>query len=252
MMTIVIIDDDISDIEYCKKSLSKNFDCFDTPQCFTDPLEGLEYLNEHNPDLLIVDVEMPNLTGLDLLKRLKSPNTEVVFSTAHDKFAIEAYRNFALGFLLKPYGQAEFIAIITKALQRLTSGKTRNTTSKLLLDMLALENKKIAIPTLGCTYFSNISDIIRLESVEGYAKIYLQDGNIHLSSYGIKFFENSLTMPLFFRAHKSHLVNLNKIKKFFPDGTLILDTGERIPVARRRRTSLMELFDSQDLGTKVA
>ncbi|WP_425235826.1 LytR/AlgR family response regulator transcription factor [Ulvibacterium sp.] len=251
-MTIVLIDDDISDIEYCKKSLSTNFDCFDTPKCFTDPLEGLEYLNEHQPDLLIVDVEMPNMTGLELMKYLKSPNTEVIFSTAHDKFAIEAYRNFALGFLLKPYSQAEFIAVITKALQRLASGEKKNINSKLLLDMLALENKKIAIPTLGCTYFANISDVIRLESVEGYAKIYLQDGNIHLSSYGIKFFENSLTSPLFFRAHKSHLVNIQKIKKFFPDGTLILETGERIPVARRRRTSLLELFNSQGLGSNVA
>jgi len=251
-MTIVLIDDDISDIEYCKKSLSANFDCFETPKWFTNPVEGLDYLNEHKPDLLIVDVEMPEMTGLDLLKRLRSPNTEVIFSTAHDKFAIEAYRNFALGFLLKPYSQAEFIAVISKAVQRLTSGKREKVNSQLLLELLTLENKKIAIPTLGCTYFSNISDVIRLESVDGYAKIYLEDGNIHLSSYGIRHFENSLTPPLFFRAHKSHLINIKKIKKFFPDGTLILESGERIPVARRRRTSLLELFNAENNGTNVA
>ncbi|WP_411032327.1 LytR/AlgR family response regulator transcription factor [Spongiimicrobium sp. 3-5] len=244
-MTIVLIDDDISDIEYCKELLSKNFDGFDTLEYFTDPLKGLEYLNEHKPDLLIVDVEMPNLSGLNLLKDLKSPNTEVVFCTSHDKFAIDAYRHFALGFLLKPYNETEFIAIITKALHRLGSSKKEPVNNKLLLDTLALENKKIAIPTLGCTYFSKIMDIVRLESVDSYAKIHLTDGNIHISSYGIKFFENSLTPPLFFRVHKSHLVNVKKITKFFPDGTLVLDTGERIPVARRRRAGLLELFNGQ-------
>ncbi len=248
MMTIVIIDDDISDIEYCKELLGKNFDAFEPPKYFTDPLEGLGYLNEHKPDLLIVDVEMPGLSGLDLLQRLKSPGTEVIFYTAHDKYAIEAYRHFALGFLLKPFNEAEFIAVIKKALDRLAHGKREPRNSKLLMDTLALESKKIAIPTLGCTYFSKIMDIVRLESVDSYAKIHLTDGNIHISSYGIKFFENFLTMPLFFRAHKSHLINLKKINKFFPDGTLVLDTGERIPVARRRRTGLLELFDRQNIG----
>ncbi|TGV04472.1 LytR/AlgR family response regulator transcription factor [Flavivirga rizhaonensis] len=250
-MTIVIIDDDIHDIEYCKELLAKNFTCFETVICFTKPIEGLQYLNKHKPDLLIVDVEMPDLNGLDLLTHLKSPNTEVVFCTAHDKFAIEAYRHFAIGFLLKPFNEAKFISTITKALQRLPNNKIDSINNKLLIDSLALENKKIAIPTLGCIYFSKTIDIVRLESLDGYAKIYLVDGTIYLSSYGIKYFENFLTMPLFFRTHKSHLVNLKKIKKFFPDGTLVLDNDEHIPVARRRRKLLLEIFDKQSQNPYV-
>lgn len=242
-MNVVLIDDDLSEINYCRELFVKNFAHLGALQCFSNSTEGLHYLNETRPDLLIVDVEMPNLNGLELLKRLKSPNTEIVFCTAHDKFAIEAYRNFALGFLLKPYNEADFIAVVSKAIQRLKATVKDTVQNERQLEALELENKKIPIPTLGCTYFSSILDIIRLESVDSYAKIHLTDGSIHMSSYGIKFFEKILTMPLFFRTHKSHLVNLKKVSKLFTDGTLVLETGDRIPVARRRRPDLMAIFD---------
>lgn len=242
-MTIVIIDDNTSDIEYCKELLAKNFDDFNILECFNNPEAGLQYINEHRPELLILDMQMPGLTGLDLIKRLKSSNTEVLFYTSQAEFALEAYRHFALGFLLKPINEAEFVSIVSKAFQRLENGKKSNLSrNNNHLVGQAMENKKIAIPTLGCTYFSEIMDVVRLESVDSYAKIHLVDGNIHLSSYGIKFFEKFLTPPLFFRAHKSHLVNLKRVKKLFPDGTLVMDSGERIPVARRRRAELLELF----------
>lgn len=242
-MNIVIIDDTVSDIEYCKELLVKNFNNFNILECFTNSIAGLKYVNERKPDLLILDMEMPKLNGLDLIKRLKSPSTEVLFYTSHADFALDAYRNFALGFLLKPINEAEFVGIVTKAFKRLESGK-KSTTGKdnLRIELQALENKKVAIPTMGCTYFPKIMDIVRLESVDSYAKIHLADGNIHLSSYGIKHFEKTLTAPLFFRVHKSHLVNLKRVDKLFPDGTLIMDTGDRIPVARRRRAELLELF----------
>ncbi|MEO9510982.1 MAG: LytTR family DNA-binding domain-containing protein [Flavobacteriaceae bacterium] len=242
-MNIVIIDDTKSDIEYCKELLVKNFDNFNVLECFTNSVKGLEYVNEHNPDLLILDIKMPNLNGLDLIKGLKLPNIEVLFYTSHADFALDAYRNFALGFLLKPINEAEFVGVIAKALQRLKSGKKKAIgNDNLKIELQALENKKVAIPTMGCTYFPKIMDIVRLESVDSYAKIHLADGNIHLSSYGIKHFEKSLTSPLFFRVHKSHLINLKRVDRLFPDGTLIMDTGDRIPVARRRRAELLELF----------
>ncbi|MEO1013252.1 MAG: LytTR family DNA-binding domain-containing protein [Bacteroidota bacterium] len=242
MMNIALIDDDISEIEYCKELFQKNFPQYGTLECFNDSLEGLGYLNEIRPDLLIVDMEMPKLNGLDLIKELRSPNTEFVFCTAHDQFAIEAYRNFALGFLLKPYTEADFIAVLSKAFQRLNTTTKELVSNEHKIETLEVEHKKIPIPTLGCTYFSRMMDIIRLESVDSYAKIHLSDGSIHMSSYGIKFFERILTLPLFFRTHKSHLVNLKKVSKLFTDGTLVLETGDRIPVSRRKRSDLMTLI----------
>lgn len=243
-ITVVIIDDAISDIEYCTELLTKNFDNLKILDGFTNPINGLDYVNSHKPDVLILDIEMPTLSGLNLIKRLKSPNTEVIFHTSHASFALEAYRTFALGFLLKPINEAEFVGIVTKALQRLGNGKRNHVgRESLTIELQALENKKVGIPTMGCTYFPKIMDIVRLESVDSYAKIHLADGNIHLSSYGIKHFEKSLRPPLFFRVHKSHLVNLKRVEKLFPDGTLVMGTGDRIPVARRRRAELIELFE---------
>jgi len=242
--TIAIIDDKVSDIEYCKELFAKNFGDVEVLDCFTNPVTGLNYVNENRPDVLILDIEMPKLNGLNLIKRLKSPNTEVIFYTSHANFALDAYRTFALGFLLKPINEAEFVGIVRKALQRLGSKKMESTTREsLAIEFQALENKKVGIPTMGCTYFPKIMDIVRLESVDSYAKIHLADGNIHLSSYGIKHFEKTLRPPLFFRVHKSHLVNLKRVDKLFPDGTLVMGTGDRIPVARRRRAELLELFE---------
>ncbi len=242
-MTIVIIDDNLSDIQYCKELLHKNFNTITILDCFSDAIEGLRFVNENYPDLLILDVKMPDLNGFDLLHRLKSTHTEVIFYTSHAEFSLDAYRHLALGFLLKPVNEAEFVSIVTKAIQRMEIGKKDDTTTdENHLSLQVQENKIIAIPTLGCTYFSQVTDIVRLESVDGYAKIHLVDGNIHVSSYGIKFFEKLLTEPLFFRVHKSHLINLGRVKKLFPDGTLVMDTGERIPVSRRKRAKLLEFF----------
>lgn len=240
-MNLIIIDDSASDIEYFKSLLVKNFNDFNNIESFTNPLEGLDYINEAHPDLLILDMEMPDIDGVDLLNRTKSPTTEVIFCTSHDQFAMEAFKSLALGFLLKPYSESSFIAIMSKAIQRLKSVKDNNgfpNTIKPILD-----EQVITVPTLGCTYFLKISEIVRLESIDSYAKIYLTDGTFHISSHGIKYFETSLISPIFFRVHKSHLINLTKVKKLFTDGTLVLKNGEHVPVARRRRTELLSLFN---------
>ncbi|MDO5980831.1 LytR/AlgR family response regulator transcription factor [Flavivirga spongiicola] len=240
-MNLIIIDDSASDIEYYKSLLVKNFNDFNNIESFTNPLEGLDYINEAHPDLLILDMEMPDIGGIDLLNRIKSPTTELIFCTSHDQFAIEAFKNLALGFLLKPYSESNFIAIMSKAIQRLKSVKANNDFPKAIKPIL--DEQVITVPTLGCTYFLKISEIIRFESVDSYAKIYLTDGTFHISSHGIKYFETSLISPIFFRVHKSHLINLTKVKKLFTDGTLVLKNGEHVPVARRRRTELLSLFN---------
>jgi len=246
-MNLVIIDDDLSDIEYFESLLNKNFNNFESIKGFNHPLEGLAYVNKEHPDLLILDMEMLEINGLDLLNRVKSPKTEIIFCTSHAEFAMEAYKNLVLGFLLKPYSESSFIAIISKAMQRLKNSKI-NTTSKNNANVTNsnLESQFIIVPTLGCTYFIKVVDIVRLESIDSYAKIYLVDGNCHISSYGIKYFESNLNFPIFFRAHKSHLINLTKVSKLFADGTLVLENDERIPVARRRRAKLLELFNTID------
>ena len=243
-MKLLIIDDSQSDIDYFKSLLTKNFNDFETVESFNNPLDGIAYINEMHPDLLVLDMEMPEISGLELLERIKSPETEIIFCTSHDEFAMDAFKHLALGFLLKPYNESSFIAIISKAIQRLKGVKTDTDSTKPATIASSFEEQVITVPTLGCTYFLKLSDIVRLESVESYAKIYLNDGTFHISSHGIKYFEANLVSPVFFRVHKSHLVNLTKVDKLFTDGTLVLDNGEHVPVARRRRTELLNLFNS--------
>ncbi|MCO6175391.1 LytTR family DNA-binding domain-containing protein [Flavobacterium sp. NRK F10] len=238
-MKIVIIDDNTIDLNKMKFRIEKYFPNINILGKFSDPRVGLEFIQKTPPDLLILDIEMPNMDGIKLLESLEFKSFETIFCTSHDKYALEAFKFFAIGFLYKPFSESEFIATMTTALSRMHSNFQKFSNKPPVHSL-----KQIAIPTQGCTYFTHFSDIIRIETINNYAKIYLVDGNMHLSSYGMRFYDEKLPEPDFFRPHKSHLVNVNYISKYFTDGTLVMKNGDKIPVARRRRNQLLDIFNN--------
>ncbi|MDC8003368.1 LytTR family DNA-binding domain-containing protein [Aureisphaera galaxeae] len=252
MMHVVIIDDNPDELEYNYQLLKKNFDSI-VSEIFTFniPEEGLEFINENEPDLLILDVEMPTMMGLDLIRRITSYRTRVVFCTAHEKYALDAFKSFAFGFLHKPYDESVFVTVVSKALNRIAKELHEDEMFEANpTGITNVEDVIVSIPTQGCTYFSKISEIVRVESVNNYAKVYLRSGEMYISAYGMRYFDKLLVAhPNFFRVHKSHIVNFSMAKKFFPDGTLIMFDGTHIPVARRRRTEMLKLFNAQENKT---
>lgn len=236
MMHIAVVDDTQEDLEYIASLLRRSFPSV-SAVFYSDPEKAIGELNWSEIDLLILDINMPTIDGFSLLEQITKYSVEVVFSTAETEYALKSYSYFALGYLLKPYTEFDFIAVITKALHRISKNHSTVDRSK--------SEKIISIAAVGCTYLVSVDDIVRVQSVNNYAKFYLANGDTHLTSYGLSHYKNTFESSPFFRIHKSHVVNTSYIEKYYSDGNLVLKNGDTVPVARRMREQFLSHFKNR-------
>ena len=233
MVNVAVVDDSQEDLDYVASLLKSSF--LDVNAVFySDPEKAINELSWQEVDLLILDINMPQMDGFDLLEKVKKYSFEVIFSTAESQYALKSYSYFAVGYLLKPYTEFDFIAVVTKALHRMQHEQTR------LVKPQA--NTVIPIATRECIYMISIDEIIRVESIDNYANFHLVNGNAHMSSHGLSYYKDAFDSPTFFRVHKSHIVNTSFVEKYYSDGTLILKNGDKVPVSRRRREAFLSHF----------
>lgn len=212
--------------------------------------EGLDLIKSQEVDLLFLDIDLAGESGFDLLKALTEDETAstpaVVFITAHDEFAIQAIKFSALDYLLKPVDPEELV----KAVRKVESEKglpKKATNFNVLVENIRQASdspKKIVIPTSDGMHVIRLSDIVRLESSSNYTTFFLNGQKNLLASKTLKEFDMMLEGYSFLRIHKSHLVNVNFLKKYVQTdgGYLILEDGSRIPVANRKKEQLMSLL----------
>jgi len=210
--------------------------------------EGIAAILKHQPDLIFLDIDMPFMNGMDMLRQLDEIDFDVIFTTAHDEYALEAFKLSPMDYLLKPIDESELIdavARVEKKRKRLLSKEQL----ELLITNLHASNaelQKIAIPSHETLEFVDIRDIIRCEADRNYTVIFTRNGRKHIFSRTLKDVEKLLPATTFFRVHQSHLINLHEIKTYYRGvgGQLILTDGTTIPVARTRKEALMKrLFD---------
>jgi len=202
--------------------------------------EARELIKKHQPDLLFLDINMPNEDGFELLASIENKNFAVIFVTAHNQFALKALKAGAIDYIEKPIDIEE----LQLAVSKINANKTTNNNVnfemiKQLLNEYKNDNRAvtIAIPTLSGYEIIKISDIIHLEADESYTKIFLANGEKCLSSMTIARYEKVLDKTTFFRIHKSHIINMHHHLKEFnrhEGNVAIMDNGEQIPVARRK------------------
>ncbi len=196
---------------------------------------GIETIKANYPDIVFLDVQMPDGTGFDLLEQLGDVDFKVIFASAYDKFAIQAFRFSAIDYLLKPVEPDMLIEACSKL-----TGDNRITEINKKLEVL-LNNRnsfeKIALPTLDGINFVNIKEIIRCESDNNYTNIFLTGGRKFIVSKTLKEFDEMLSPFNFFRIHKSHLINLNYLQKYNKGegGYVIMEDGSELEVSRRRK-----------------
>ena len=196
---------------------------------------GVDIIKEYEPDIAFLDVQMPDGTGFDLLEQIGDIDFKIIFASAYDKFAIQAFRFSAIDYLLKPVEPEMLI----EACSRLTGDSKISEINKKLEVLLNNRNsfEKIALPTLDGINFVKIKDIIRCESDNNYTNIFLNDGKKYIVSKTLKEFDEMLTPFNFFRIHKSHLINLNYLQKYNKGegGYVIMEDGSELEVSRRRK-----------------
>jgi len=211
-----------------------------------DVKTGVEAIIQHQPDLVFLDIEMPDGTGFDLLKKIGKLNFKVVFITAYQEYAVKAFKFSALDYLLKPVDPDELVAAIEKAEQSL---QLQNIELKMNaffnnMDNPSKKDKKIVLKTLESIFVVNVKDIVRCESDENYTKIFLISGKTIIVSTTLKEYDELLTDFEFFRTHKSHLINTNYINQYQKSdgGYLVMKDNSTVPIAQRKKNELMTML----------
>ena len=209
--------------------------------------EGYERIQEYHPDVLFLDVEMPDGDGFSLLERFNEIKFLVVFTTAFDDYAIKAIKFHALDYLLKPIDIDELrlaVANVKKALD--SQLPLQNKYRELLLSRRPENSGKLALPIKEGIVYLSIAEIVRVESDGAYSIFYTDSGKKHLSSKNLGEYEEILPALGFFRVHRSHLINMKKVKKFIrSDGNFIeMEDGSMVEIARRKKEEFLQLMKS--------
>lgn len=209
---------------------------------------GLKAIEAFKPDLVFLDVEMDDGTGIELIKKLEHYNFQLIFITAHDKYAINAFKLSAIDFLLKPIDVEDLIKAVNKAEQNLKS-KTLDLQFQILqesLSSITIHEKKIVLKDSESIYFVKVSDIVHCKAEGPYTEFYLIPQQKIIISKSLKEYEELLEPFGFIRTHHSHLINIKRIVRFdkADGGTLILENKQVVPVSQRKREQIMELLNN--------
>ncbi|UMB55440.1 response regulator [Lutibacter sp. A64] len=237
--TAIIVDDEKNALESLALKVEKYFPQVTITHKFQNPKLALEEINNNHPQLLFLDIEMPVLSGLDLLSKIENPNFEIIFVTAYNQYAIEAIKHCAIGYIVKPIDNDELKNAINNAIKNIEQKTALEKNRQLLENLISNGNSTIVIPTQKGLSFIKISDIIRFEGIDGYTKIILTNSTI-LSSYSIGKFSNSPKLHNFFSIHKSHFINLNVVSDFLNEGYVILNNNDKLPVAKAKRKDFLD------------
>ena len=194
----------------------------------SNPVEGLKRVRRELPDLLFLDINMPALSGLDLIELIADLSTVVIFTTAHIQYAPEAVETKAAAYLIKPVTRENLQRVISRIHEQITSQKT--------------PRKKIAIPDSQGISLINPDDIIYCKAQDNYCEFLLRDSKRLMSSKNLGSYEPLLPPNDFLRVHKSFIVNLSKVKRVERTQhlELMMSNGDPVPVARSRRNEVLK------------
>jgi len=205
-----------------------------------DVASGIVLIKKKKPEVVFLDIQMPDGTGFKLLENFSAINFHVVFITAYDQYAIKAIKFSALDYILKPIDPQQLINAVEKV-KKIAPDKIQSPERIINL----LKNKrnisKIALPTLNGYRFVNIKDIIRCESDNNYTNFYLQTTEQLIVTRTLKEYEIMLKEDSFVRVHQSHLVNLDFVEQYIKGdgGTVIMSDGSEVEISRRKKETFL-------------
>ncbi|MCG2459602.1 LytTR family DNA-binding domain-containing protein [Flavobacteriaceae bacterium F89] len=203
---------------------------------------GIQGIRETRPDLVFLDVQIHQKTGFDLLKEIGKVDFEVIFTTAFDTYAVQAFRFSAVDYLLKPIDDDDLKAAVEKVNEKLEGKDFERKMDNLLNNIHKKDvHKKISIPTFDGLEFVEVSDIIRCQADVNYTHIFIKNRGKIMVSRTLKSFENLLSECNFFRVHNSHLINLDHIQKYTKGkgGYITMIDNACIEVSSRRRDDFL-------------
>ena len=248
MYKILIIDDE-KKIQISLKHIIEEFSSDDIQIVgFANNVEtGVETINKFQPDIVFLDIEMPDGTGFDILKQLQNINFSLIFCTGHDGFAIKAFKFNAIDYVLKPFDVEAVASALEKAKENLNL-KQKDIAIRQLLNYNkdAKQNEKIILKTANDVFIVQIANIYNCESDKGYTTFKFEGDKKITVSKNLKEYEEILKIHSFVKTHQSHLVNMNYVERYHKkDGAyLVLKNGRQIPISIRKKESILKALEN--------
>ncbi|MCB0563219.1 MAG: LytTR family transcriptional regulator DNA-binding domain-containing protein [Phaeodactylibacter sp.] len=196
-----------------------------------------QLIRERQPKLILLDIKRAPLEDFELVRRFPQFEFETIVLSDKREYAYQAIRYCLAGFVLKPVQEKDLMLAVYNAEQRIREKARRNVSS----DRLSAREEIIGLPTMDGLEFSPVSGIIRCEGLQKCTRVVLAEAPDLVSSYNIGEFRKLLEPLGFFSPHKSHLINLKKIRKFHREGTIQMADLSFVPVARRRKSEFLEM-----------
>jgi two-component system, LytTR family, response regulator len=234
MYKVIVIDDEPLARSIVKEFLQKHQDLELVEEC-SNGFEAVKAIQQHQPDLLLLDIQMPKINGFEMLE-LMEQSPAVIFTTAYDEYAIKAFEAHAIDYLLKPFNQERFDRAIKKWKEQKNTGN-----EKVKLELLETasqspaQNQRIVVKTGGKISIIPVQDVHYLEAADDYVKVHTKDGAF-LKNKTMNHFEQSLDPHQFVRTHRSFIVNVHLITRIDPyekeNHLAILRSGIKIPVSK--------------------
>lgn len=243
-MNCIIVDDDLMCINTMESFIANFIPDMKVLGRAQTINEATELINKVKPQVVFLDVELNGELGFRLFDIFPEPSFEVIFCTAHEKYAVKAIKLSCFDFLIKPVLVEDLQAAVNKLQNKLNSSVNSKRIQVLLDNFVTKEYKKIAIPSSNSIEFINTADIVCCEAESKYTTVYTVQGEKIVSSKNIGEFEELLNPELFFRSHKSWLVNLSFVKKFIKtENKLLLSNNMQIDVSTRKKDEFLSLFE---------
>lgn len=250
-MNWLIIEDNVSAKEMLEEFLLELYPNLDVIRGIDNITDGLKLIKEHRPELVFLDIELPDGTAFDLLKKLDKIDFKIIFTTAHEKYALKAIKYSALDYLLKPINVDELENAIEKAQEEVEKKNIEIKIKTLLKNIQDGDNhrsKRIILKDKYGIQIVNVHDIIRLEAMGNYTKFFVKNREKPIvNSKILKEYTKLLPELSFFRCHQSHLININCLSRYDKreGDVLFLEDGSKVPLATRKREALLKKI--QDL-----
>lgn len=243
-MKVILIDDEPLSREIVKSYLQSYKNLEVVAEC-SDGFEGVKAIQQHQPDVIFLDIQMPKINGFEMLELIEQPPA-VIFTTAFDEYAIRAFESNAVDYLLKPFSEERFRKAVDKFLEK--SPASISETTNTLLDAVASspnQAERIVVKTGNKVKIIPTHEIHYLEADDDYVKIVTQEGSF-LKNRTMQFYEKTLDPKFFVRVHRSYILHVNQITRIDPyqkeTHLAILRDGKQIPVSKSGYSRLKEIL----------
>jgi two-component system LytT family response regulator len=246
MIKALIIDDENRTRELIAKMITSfGFDIEAIP-AGENVQSGIKAIEEIQPDIVFLDIQMPDGTGFEVLKSVKNKNFEVIFITAHEEFAIKAIKFSALDYLLKPIDPSELKAAVEKAIKAIDEKKEETQFDALQYNIQPNQKRRLVLKTQESVYVVELDEIIRCEADRNYTSFFLTGGKKILVSKTLKEYETLLTGHNFLRVQQSHLINLDYVDRYDKGngGCVVMKDGSEVPLSPAKRDIFFKILEN--------